>query len=64
MSDTAEEGFDGERTRRRFLKSASRAACAFVAGTLAGCAEGEQKPWQRPDWFRGKRGSNGNGGDR
>jgi hypothetical protein len=39
-------------------------AMAMLAVTLAGCARGTAERWERPDWFRSKRGTTGNGGQR
>jgi len=50
--------------RRRVLMLLSRAACGGLALALAGCAEGTAESWDRPDWFRAKRGTTGNGGRR
>jgi hypothetical protein len=47
--------------RRRLLKLLSIAAYSALAAGLAGCAEESTKSWERPDWFRSKRGTNGHG---
>lgn len=60
MSDSAADTSGDERTRRWLLISAPLAAGALLA--LTGCGQAKQEPWQRPDWFKGKRGTNGNGG--
>jgi len=31
---------------------------------IAGCGQEQTKEWQRPEWFRSKKGSNGNGAGR
>lgn len=47
--------------RRQALRTLS---LAVLAGALLGCAQGASEPWQPPDWWRSKRGSNQKGGDR
>ena len=47
--------------RRRLLTLLSSAAGGFCAMAIAGCAQEQTKDRQRPDWFRAKQGSNGNG---
>ena len=47
--------------RRQLLKLWSAAAGGACALAIAGCAQEQTKEWQRPDWFRSKQGSNGNG---
>jgi len=48
-------------TRRQALRQLSVIVCAALAITLTGCAQGSAESWERPDWMRSKRGSNGNG---
>ena len=50
--------------RRQALRVLSVIACAAFAISLAGCAQGSAESWERPDWMRSKRGSNGNGAGR
>jgi hypothetical protein len=47
--------------RRQLLKLLSTAAGGVCAMAVAGCAQEQTKDWERPDWFRSKQGSNGNG---
>ncbi|MGE0119548.1 MAG: hypothetical protein AB7S71_09035 [Dongiaceae bacterium] len=44
------------------LRLLSTAACGGLAMAFAGCADGTAESWERPAWFRSKRGTNGNGG--
>lgn len=60
MSDASAGELPVERTRRWLLVSGPLAVGAMLA--LAGCSQVKQEPWQRPDWLKGKRGTNGNGG--
>lgn len=39
----------------------STAAGSAVALAIGGCAQEQAEDWERPDWFRSKRGTNGNG---
>lgn len=48
--------------RRQLLRLLSTAVCGGLTLALAGCAEGPTESWDRPSWFRSKRGTNGNGG--
>jgi len=47
--------------RRQLLTLLSTAATGAFALAIAGCAQEQAEEWERPDWFRSKRGSNGNG---
>jgi len=47
--------------RRQVLKLLSAAACAAFAMGVAGCAQEQAQERERPDWFRSKQGTNGNG---
>jgi hypothetical protein len=49
------------RARRHVLKLLSIAVYGAAFVGLAGCAQGAEQGWKRPDWMRSKRGSNGNG---
>jgi hypothetical protein len=51
-------------TRRQALHALSVTVCAALAITLTGCAQESVDSWERPDWMRSKRGSNGNGAGR
>jgi hypothetical protein len=51
-------------TRRQILTLMATAAGGGFAMTLAGCAEEQTQGWKRPEWFRSKQGSNGNGAGR
>jgi len=58
---SAEDPF---RTRRQLLKLLSMAAGGAWVLAIAGCGQEQTKEWQRPEWFRSKKGSNGNGAGR
>ena len=58
----AEALIDEDLRRRQVLRFLSTAACGGLTMALAGCAEGPMESWERPAWFRSKRGTNGNGG--
>lgn len=47
--------------RRQLLTLLSTGAGGAVALAVGGCAQEQTQDWERPDWFRAKRGSNGNG---
>jgi hypothetical protein len=51
-------------TLRHALHALSVIGCAVLAIALTGCAQGSAESWERPDWMRSKRGSNGNGAGR
>jgi hypothetical protein len=48
-------------TRRQLLKLLSTVASGALAMGVAGCAQEPAQEWKRPEWFRSKQGSNGNG---
>jgi hypothetical protein len=48
--------------RRQLLKLVSIAGVCATA--IAGCGQEQTKEWERPEWFRSKQGSNGNGAGR
>jgi hypothetical protein len=49
------------RARRQLLKLLSMAVGGPWVLAVAGCGQEQTKEWQRPEWFRSKQGSNGNG---
>jgi len=49
------------RARRQLLTLLSMAVGGAWVLAVAGCGQEQTKEWQRPEWFRSKQGSNGNG---